>query len=348
MSVNKVIVAVVFTAAMFFSCSSEQEDFIGNPIDGAEVTIGFVNSDQFNTRSFFDDTGEAKAWEKKINRVLIYVFDEEGEQIMRKQLTMSEIVANEGKVYLPAKYIGTTCSFYAAVNADNPQIKITKEQSILDCFNISVTDYSNEFHKITTSARPLLGFAMSGVAKAEIEPNTAPTEVLIVLKRPIAKCLIQTTIDPLFSAKYGGKIISLTLSFNNMKSHSSLFENPNYRYAHRISGLKQKSNRVGDVFQNLFYLAESKKTEESERMAFLITATYDHDGSDSTMDDRVEVEWLVKLEGSGGGQIKRNTLYKLDLKLNELNAVGISAKLQITEWGSPETQSYELTKDNQL
>lgn len=350
---KKKILSAAIAAFALVACNKETEMEIipfAPVTDGAEVVINFVEAGgQFDTRAFFDNVADAEPWEKKINTATIYVFNPEGDLVMRKSLAPDEVTGLQAKVILPTNLAGKECAFYVVANKDVGQWK--KESDFDNYYEASHHYNSLFFADVVSKSINNDGFVMTGSRKAVIQPKGTKTEVSFVLKRTIAKVAVNIAVDPAFAAEYGGGTIFIDkVRVSNSFSAQKLFP-VSYVYKYiTTTSFEQKPGVLADEsYGALFYICEMSDVSDAEKVVVKVSGRFDQDGTNTTKDDQFPVTWEVKLNGSGDGEIKRNAYYRLALTIKSMNAIDdIEATLVAADWEIPSTQNDDLNENNQI
>ena len=123
---NRIFAMAALAAALLASCNKETEMMNHAPEvrpDGASVTITLSSGDDVQTRTFFDATATAEAWEKSLSSLSVFTFNASGDLILRRDFTVSELASKSATFSLPKSAAGTECSFYAVANYDASSAK---------------------------------------------------------------------------------------------------------------------------------------------------------------------------------------------------------------------------------
>ena len=340
---------MLFALAAVILCSCAKENLpiepAPHPADGAAVCLTFGNTDSFS-RAFFDNTATAEPWEKKINDMMVYAFDSEGKQVMRKMFSAQDIADMRTEFVVPGLTAGETVTFYAVANAPSYTMSFTGEDAINERYDADVSSYNSiTFSNVSEGCNRIDGFAFTGKATAIMKTDGTVNNVSIVLKRLVAKIAIAIEIDPTFTERHHGGTIRIT-SYNIITRtyYSSWFFN-NYTYPvptpnNNPLSVSQSAKEIDGQYCGLFYLYEQGMPaygpEDSAKLT--ITAIYDQDGNFDTIGDKITCRYSVELTGSGNGEIRRNGYYRISGTITDLDALHTRSGMEVSEWEVPSTQ----------
>lgn len=336
-----IFAATAIVAALFASCDKEPEML--NPttpgaMDAAQVTLTLAGADE-QTRAFFDNTGKAEAWESSLSSLSIFVFDDAGNLIIRRDLTSGELAAKSVTFSLPKSSAGTTCSFYAVANYDATSAKT--KAVLTSMLEKSAADYNGTFAEVSTTAKRPGGFVMSGLKTQAVGAVNSTTNVAITIKRTVAKVALQTTIDPAFSQKYGGTLNINSVKLSKAASQSAVIAGTPTPGAMTYTHTQTPAAASGKM-NNLFYIYENAALTAGNRVLLEINATYDMDGNASTSDDRSEVTYSIELTGKAAGEILRNGYYRIAANITGLVGQDCAVSVTVADWETPVTQNVDL------
>lgn len=336
---KKQFFAAAFAVALLASCSVERENPAPQPVtEGAEVMITFDKSgSQFETRAFFDNTIEAEPYEKAIKSATIYVFDPEGAMVMRKEFSSGELSSLSGSVILPTSIAGKECTFYALANYNSYPMNLATENNLLKTYEYT-SNFNGIFDEVSVGARKSTGITMSAVKKAVVQPQGVPTDVSFVLKRVVAKVAVKVSVDEEFAATLGkGNVVVNSIRVLDVPTSIWVFPYTTTTVIATSSVTYQVSKQIGSDYCNLFYLPEFIPAGD-ERITFRIDATFDSDGNTYSTDDRINLTWDVRFNGTGNGEIKRNGYYRINALICGFDALkDVKSLLTAGEWESPVT-----------
>ena len=333
--------ATAMAAALFASCDKADETTdpaIPEAANGARIAITLTGADDAATRAFFDTAAKTEAWESALSSLSIFVFDNGGNLIIRRDLTSGELAAKSATFSLPKSSAGTSCSFYAVANYATS----AKTQSALtSLLENSAGDYNGTFSEVTTAAKRSGGFVMSGQTTQAVGAVNSTTNVGITLKRTVAKVALQTTIDPAFSEKYGGSLTINSVKLSKAASQSLVVAGTPTPGAMSYTHTQTPASASGK-YNALFYCFENGALTAGNWVLLEITATYDMDGSDTTTDDRSEVTYSVELTGKAAGEILRNGYYRIAANITGLVGQDCVVSVTVADWETPVTQNVDL------
>ncbi len=342
-----ILFAMMAVAATLASCDKNTDidtNVIDNP-DGPQVCLTLGGEDAA-TRAFFDNSATAETYENEIKTLAVYVFDVAGQFVVKRSLTTSEVSAKTVTFALPNSVAGTNCSFYTVANADYGNVvdvatmEARTESATLD-------EYNGTFAQTGQARKRTAGFVMTGVTTAKIAAAGSSTTVAVTLKRTVAKIALRVRMDSSFSATYGNG----TVTINSVKlSKASASSNSFYKsgsYASRTSLYEttQTPLKNGSYYDGCFYSYENGAIAAGSRVMLTLTGVFDSDGSASTTNDRMEVEYKIELTGAAGGEIKRNGYYRVDAAIKGPfgdGAGAITVNITVANWETPVTQSITL------
>ena len=338
---------IALAAVILCSCAKENLPIepAPHPADGAAVSLTFGNTDSFS-RAFFDNTATAEPWEKKINDMMVYAFDSEGKQVMRKLFSAQDIADMRTEFVVPSLTAGETVTFYVMANERSYYQFFTDEDDINARYDSDADSYnSSYFSNVSEGCRRTHGFAFTGKATATMKTDGTVNNVSIVLKRLVAKIAIEIEIDPTFTERHHGGTLRIT-SYNIISRawFSSWYFN-NYTYptlnpnSNPLS-VSQNPQEIDGRYCGLFYLYEqgapSYGPEDNAKLT--ITANYDQDGNFDTIGDKITCRYQVELTGSGNGEIRRNGYYRISGTITDLDALHTRSGMEVSEWEVPSTQ----------
>ena len=269
----------------------------------------------------------------------IFVFDDAGNLIIRRDLTSGELAAKSATFSLPKSSAGTTCSFYAVANYDASSAKT--KSALTSMLEKSAADYNGTFAEISTKAKRSGGFVMSGLTTKTVGAVNTTTDIAITIRRTVAKVAMQTTIDPTFSEKYGGTLTINSVKLSKAASQSLLIAGTPTPGAMTYTHTQTPTSASGKM-NNLFYVYENAALTAGNRVLLEINATYDLDGSDATTDDRSEVVYSVELTGKSAGDILRNGYYRVTANISGLVGQDCEVSITVADWETPITQNVDL------
>ncbi len=324
------------TIAFATSCSKEESV---SPVAGEnQVSISFAYEEPTaTTRTFFNSTATAEAWEKSLSTVTIYAFKTSGEILVERVFNSIEVVSKRATFAIPSTKVGDNCEFYAVANMVTSGI--TSKSDLLAQIENSNT-YNGEFGVVNTSGVRASGFLMSGTVLQAIA--SGKTNVAITLKRTVAKVAIETSISPSFYAKYAGDIRVNSATISRSATTSNVISQATLRTGAMNLTLSQSSNLKSNKFQNLFYIFENSTLVGDSKVTISLNATYDRDGNFETIEDQVPVTYLVKMDGAINGEIMRNGYYRLQVNIVGLIGSDVEVSVTVADWETTATQSVNV------
>ncbi len=341
---KKTMIAAITAAfaALAISCDKRIETVPPLPGEGLPVHLTFGSADNF-TRAFFDNTVPAERWEKMISKLSVYIHDADGKQVMRKHFSREEISAMHTDFVVPDIMAGKTLTFYAVANMP-PQSDIIPDD-VTTLSTESLYDYTVYYGIAATRAARDDGFAMTGRMTATIHTDGTVTPVSIVLKRTVAKIFVQIDIDPTFSQRHRGGIVWVQgITVESKAIGSALFFN-DYAFRHAdhsatytYSQMSSSSMYIpGARYSALFYVYEQGPPTygPDEKVRLKIKTQYSQDPN--WVSDRIEHDFIVELEGSGGGEIRRNGYYHIHGMITDFDALHTRSAVMASDWEVPAT-----------
>ncbi len=338
----KKIILIVLGALMLCSCAKENLSVIlPSPEQGAQVHLTFGSTDSF-TRAVFDNTSAAEPWEKEINNLVVFTYDSNGKQVMFKYFNEQDIASLSANFVVPSPTAGQTLRFYAIANMPSLGAEIT-EQALLDYDAGQLSRYNSFFGFVSTGTLREYGFAMSGKATATINSDGTVTNVSITLKRVVAKIAVKISIDPTFNERHHGSSITIQdIYITSKASRSKLFFN-DYSYRHSNANeffIHRHAN--GDIDGDsyaIFYLYEQGPPTygPDEKVVLTICTKYNQSGYIYGTGDAILNEFNIELDGSGGGEIKRNGYYRIEGTITDFDALHTRSAITASEWEVPTT-----------
>ena len=292
------------------------------------------------TKTFFDPTATAEAWEKSLTSVSALVFSTDGKLLVQRDFTASEVTAQKASFAIPNSLAGNTCEFYVVAN--RPVTDIDTKAQLMNLLENSPADYNGTFAQVSASSRRSGGFVMTGSVTKAIAAQGQRTDVSVTLKRTVAKIAVQTSATAEFFQRYQGRIRINTAVLSKAASRGNLIAQQTPNTGPMTFTHTQAADELSGKFRNLFYVPENGELAEGSRLLLTLGATYDRDGNFSTTDDQAEVIYPVELSGDGAGRFLRNGYYRVQALIDGLTGSEISVSISVADWEAPVTQSVNL------
>ena len=318
---------------LLVSCNKEENEIYATS-KGAVATVSFTDGEPA-TRSA---TAEAETWEKTLNTVTMFVFDPSGDLMVKRSFSATELSAKKATFALPDAVPGNVCEFYAVANLD--VANVGDKTTLTALLERDAASYNGTFAEVSTKAIRTGGFVMSGMATETIAAGST-TDVAITLKRTVAKVAVQVTPSPRFGSLYQGAVRINSITLSNGATQTPVFQSDYNPGAFNFSAT-QASDAASGKYRNLFYLFECPARNVGNRVKAIIHATYDMDGDFSTAAGQSSMTYEVELDGTSGGEIRRNGYYRVDITINGLSGHDASLTITPAEWELPVTQTVEL------
>ena len=144
-----------------------------------------------------------------------------------------------------------------------------------------------------------------------------------------------------FGSIYQGAVRVNSITLSNGATQTPVFHSDYNPGAFNFSAT-QASDAASGKYRNLFYLFECPARNVGNRVKAIIHATYDMDGDFSTAAGQSSMTYEVELDGASGGEIRRNSCYRVDITINGLSGHDASLAITPAEWELPVTQTVEL------
>lgn len=335
----KKILLITALAATLATACSKNEAPMGAPEpetgNNASIAMSFVAS---TTRAF--GSGDTEAWEKQIDLATIFVFAADGSLKFRRDLSAAEIAnvtTTPIGLVVPGLIVGENCDFAVVANRVVPMTVVTKALLFAE-HDADCTAYNGSFADATSKAIRTSGFVMSGIATQAIASGT--TNVAIALERLVAKIEIQAATTPEFTAKYGAATVTVNkITLHAAEPQSTLMTG---RYAQAGNTLDMEQISISG--QNLFYAFENEADStipapgNPAHTSLQIAATYDVDGDPATVTDQVPLQYQVIVNPRAHGEIRRNSAYKINVKIDGLTGSEVSMTILAADWATLITQ----------
>ena len=334
--------ATAMAAALFASCDKNDETLdhaMPEVADGTRIAITLTGASDTETRAFFDTSAKAEAWESSLSSLTIFVFDNGGTLILRRDFTASELSSKSATFSLPKSTAGTESSVYAVANCDASSAKTRTALTAL--VENSAAAYNGTFAEVSTAAKRSGGFVMSGSTTKTVGAVNTTTNIGITLKRTVAKVAVQTTVDPSFADKYSGSLTVNSVKLSKAASQSLVVAGTPTPGAMTFSHTQTPAAASGK-YNALFYCFENGALTAGNRVLLEINTTYDLDGNASTTDDRSEVTYSVELTGKAAGEILRNGYYRIAANITGLVGQDCVVSVTVADWETPVTQNVDL------
>ena len=325
--------AAAVALGLLVSCNKEENEIYATS-KGAVATVSFTDGEPA-TRSA---TAEAETWEKTLNTVTMFVFDPSGDLMVKRSFSATELSAKKATFALPDAVPGNVCEFYAVANLD--VANVGDKTTLTALLERDAASYNGTFAEVSTKAIRTGGFVMSGMATETIAAGST-TDVAITLKRTVAKVAVQVTPSPRFGSLYQGAVRINSITLSNGATQTPVFQSDYNPGAFNFSAT-QASDAASGKYRNLFYLFECPARNVGNRVKAIIHATYDMDGDFSTAAGQSSMTYEVELDGTSGGEIRRNGYYRVDITINGLSGHDASLTITPAEWELPVTQTVEL------
>ncbi len=336
------IFATLAAAAMLASCS-ENTDLVNNVPesgDGPQVHITLTSDPA--TRAFFDASAAAETWEKEIEALKVYVFNEDGNLIVSRAVTAPEIEAKSVRFTLPNSAASTTCHFYVVANTDYGTVSTMAAMDNL-VESVTLGDYNGTFQEAGQGRKRTDGFVMTGKASDIISPAGSSTTIGVTLKRIVAKVAVRTSIDPALTASLNGGTVAITsTAISRVSARSNSFYKIQMQPRTPAFDFAQAPYAEGAYLNNIFYVYENAPLSHATRLLLTLTGYFDADGSSSTTFDRSEVEYQIVMDGAGEGEIKRNGYYRVEATVKGLSGDEVLVTFTVADWETPVTQTVDL------
>jgi hypothetical protein len=337
-----ILFATAVAATALASCGKHTETTVPDTGDTGAPQVQITLGTDAGTRAFFDNAAAAESWESELKTLTVYAFDSSGKLLIRRSLSASELSAKSAGFSVPAAAAGTTCSFYVAANADYGDVSTA---SAMDALTESAApgDYNGTFAQTAQAGKRTAGFVMTGKTTASLSAAGSSTDVSVTLRRTVAKIAVRAKMDASFSAVYGNGTVTITgMALSKASAASNSFYKTALASRSLLYAFTQTPQKNGSHFDGLFYAYENGTLAVGSRVTLTLSGYFDADGSASTTGDRADVEYRIELDGSGGGEIKRNGYYRVDASIKGLSGDAVSVSVSAAEWETPVTQAIDL------
>ena len=276
-----------------------------------------------------------------MSSLTLFCFGEDGNLLVRRNFTASELAARKTTFSLPRTAAGQSVDFYAigntAVGSD-----VTTKAALLALAETAPSTYNGTFSDVTSKSLRSGGFLMSGYATQTIESGDTPTQVAITLKRDVAKIAVQTSLSSDFSSRYPGSVRITSAKLSRAASQTPYFSGTAKTGAMTFTHMQTPGSAAGK-FNNLFYVFENGALGTGSRVLLTLDGIYDRDGDFSTEEDQVAVGYQVELAGaSNNGQLVRNGYYRVAVGIAGLAGQDVVADITVANWETPTTQNINL------
>ena len=326
--------AATVALGLLVSCNKEENEIYATS-KGAVATVSFTDGEPA-TRSA---TAEAEPWEKTLNTVTMFVFDPSGDLMVKRSFSVAELSAKKATFALPDAVPGNVCEFYAVANLD--VANVGDKTTLTALLERDAVSYNGTFAEVSTKAARDGGFVMSGTTSKAVAAAGSTTDVAITLKRTVAKVAVQVSPSAQFGSIYQGAVRVNSITLSNGATQTPVFHSDYNPGAFNFSAT-QASDAASGKYRNLFYLFECPARNVGNRVKAIVHATYDMDGDFSTAAGQSSMTYEVELDGASGGEIRRNSCYRVDITINGLSGHDASLTITPAEWELPVTQTVEL------
>ena len=337
----KRLLFTVFSAMALFSCTKENPNDPQLPLPpetGKLVTLSFKNAE--NTKAFFDPVATAESWEKNLTSVNVLVFAADGNLIVQRNFTPSEVSTKTATFAIPNSAAASACDFHVVAN--KPITGISTKAELLALTENNPSEYNGTFAEVSTSAKRPGGFVMTGTTSKALAAAGTKTDVAVTLKRTVAKIAVQAATTAEFSKRYLGKVRINSAVLSKAASKGFLIAQGSFSTGTMNFTHTQSTTEAAGKYNNLFYVPENGTLAAGNRLLLTLNATYDRDGNFSTTADQVNITYPIELTGGGTGQFARNGYYRVQANIDGLTGADASATITVAEWETPVTQSVNL------
>ena len=341
---KKLFFAALAATAIFASCSKNEPVTNNSAMTGdSPQAVITLTTEDASSRAFFDNTATAEAWEKEVNSLNVYVFDQSGNFILRRDFTSGELTAKTATLPLPNSAAGTQCDFYVVANANYGTIA-SKAAMTNAIESATLADYNGTTAVVMAQAARTGGFVMNGSKSVTVAAQGSTTNVAVTIKRVVAKVAVRTTIDPIVATKYGGGTVFITSAeLTKASALSYSFATPGqYQSRSSLYTYEQPGKTTGANKDNLFYCYETDELTAGARTTITLKGVFDADANAGTTHDQIAVSYNVELDGAGNGKIVRNGYYRVNANITGLSGDGVIVNFTVAEWETPATQTINL------
>lgn len=276
-----------------------------------------------------------------MSSVTVFCFNPDGNLIVRRNFTGSEVSTKKATFALPKTAAGASVEFYAIANTPIADDIVTKTALLALTENTPIS-YNGTFTEVSSAARRPGGFVMTGATTKTIAAAGTPTEVAVTLRRSVAKIAVQTTLGSGFSNRYLGKVRVNSAVLSRAASRGFLVGQTTTNPGAMTFSHTQTTVEAVSKFNNQFYTFENGNLAAGSRLLLTLNATYDRDGDFATTGDQAPVTYEIELSGGGSGQIVRNGYYRVQVTLDGLTGADVTATIAVADWETPVTQTINL------
>lgn len=334
---KRLFFAVIAAMSIFCSCSKNTEGDC--PLEGVSVKISFADQ-PLQSRSFFTTSSVAKPWEKQFSSITVFVCNGAEKIVVQRNFSTAEITSKSASFALVGVNGGETCDFFVIANMGAIPSVATKS-ALLSLLESNADMYNGTFSQVSTGAKRIGGFVMSGSASRRIAAGSV-TDVAVTLKRTVAKIAIQTSQSAGFGSLYSGAVQVKRASICGAASQTPLIKSDVINTGAMNFSFTQQAEASASDYQNLFYIYENETLDSGNRLILSIDAVYDSDGNFSTTADQTPLIYTTELDGEGKGDFVRNGYYRVSVSLDGLTGGNVTVSITVSDRESPVTQSVEL------
>lgn len=321
----------VMSATLFASCDKSDmvEQTPSTPQSGTPVNISIRTADT-ETRSFLDDIGTLRDWEKRVSSLTMLVYDSAEKLVATQRFTEEEITSGNMRLILTDAEVGETFELYAVANTS--VYESASKSYYMDAYSTRIA-YNNTFENVMAEDVGERVCAMSGMSTITIAPHGERNSVDIDMERMTIKTAISTTLD-VAPELVGGGVKVTNMSVRNPVGTYYVFLQDRDYSGWSTDTYNQVPNFEDGEYQNLFYLVEY------EGWDFKVSITYDEDGDfETTTDDQFEKVVSMNVPKR---DYRRNEVMRLNfvIKINDdMNPV---IDFDITDWEDSEIVDGDL------
>lgn len=341
-------------ALIFVTAGCKKEEPIVDPeLERNQMAITLTNP--MATKAYFDGIATGEAYERKLNKVWIFMF-KTGENVSMAQYQISDkelaTPAKDGSprviFTIPVEARGAQCDFFAVANVD--AAKITDKISRTDL--LALVDDNTKYNQASFDLMSVgvngpvaeTGFAMSGGMLNQTIPTDGPLKISIGLSRTVAKMEVRAQPTADFTKNYPGSTLKVTsIKVLNLPTATPLMTASTP--ATLTSNLVQTSGVISTAFCHQFYPYENGTAGTPATAPTLeITADFDYDGKPLTTEDILPITYKATIKGSDNGLILRNNYYRIEVGIDGLTPNEVVTSVTVTEWNVVATQQINIGK----
>ncbi|MBQ0081508.1 MAG: FimB/Mfa2 family fimbrial subunit [Alistipes sp.] len=327
----KKVTLFLFVAILFAACTKEVQNLSSKQENLHEIRFEIPRSRA---------TVEATDFEKQIKTLEILIFNKDHQKVISRTVLEDEIASGSFSVGVSKKMAGEKCTVYAIANS--PQDESQSEEEIQSRIEEDFDMYQSNYDMVKNRAIRPRGFSMSDKKEVTLSLEGGVTSVTLSLRRVVARIHSSISISEKFSKKYPGKITPKSVKILGCATKSYIVQGDSVVAAPLTASYTQPSKLEDLVWHNLYYSYERNDQTSATLPRLIVNCEYDNDGNADTKNDISQMEYVIDLNASGIGVIKRNTSYAVEAQITGLQGQELSFTVSVLDWDEATHEEIEI------